>query len=188
VQTALLGVLERRAYRPVGAKAPRPVDVRVVAATNRNVEHQVRTGQFRQDLFYRLSVLRVRIPPLRERPEDIIPLAQKFASEAGTELTPDVIALLRAYPWPGNVRELQNMMARMAVDPDAARALGGEDDAPLELHEARRHAVDRFERLYLARLLHASGGNISRAAELAGVARQLITRLVAKHGMRVRDR
>jgi DNA-binding NtrC family response regulator len=188
IQASLLGVLERRSYRRVGGKENLRVDVRVIAATNRNLEEQIRLGAFRRELFYRLSVIRLRVPPLRERPEDILPLAQKFAGETGAELSPDTIALLRAYAWPGNVRELRNMLARLAVEPDAAAALFDDGEPPPSLHEARRTAVDRFERLYLARLLKSAGGNMTRAAELAGVARAMITRLAAKPGMRVRDR
>jgi DNA-binding NtrC family response regulator len=189
LQASLLGVLERKSYRPVGGDRDRTLDARILAASHRNLEEEVRRGRFRADLYYRLSVVRLRVPPLRERREDIVPLAEQFARATSAVLTPEVITMLTAYSWPGNVRELKNTITRLSVQPSEL-ALGGEPAAPddLPLPEARRQAIDVFERRYLERVLARAGGSISRAAELAGVQRSLLTRLVAKHGMRVRDR
>src|SRR5262245_56608987 len=119
LQVKLLRVLQERKVRPVGAAAEVPVDVRVLAATNRDVETDVREGKFRQDLYYRLNVIRIELPPLRERREDIARLADRFAKRFAMELgkdvrglTPDALRTLDAYAFPGNVRELENMMER----------------------------------------------------------------------------
>jgi DNA-binding NtrC family response regulator len=195
VQPGLLRLIEKRAARRVGGSAEVQRDVRLIAATHRNLAEEARAGRFRQDLYYRLAVVRVRLPPLRERPEDLPLLARQFADELGASLSPEMLALLAAYEWPGNVRELRNTIARVAVSPDAAAALSLERGDPrallpplAEMSEARRQALDEFERRYLADALARSGGNLSRAAELAGVSRQVLTRLAAKHGMRARDR
>jgi DNA-binding NtrC family response regulator len=179
-QSALLGLVERRSVRRVGGREARNVDLRIVAATNRNLEEEARTGRFRPDLLYRLAVVKLRVPALRERPEDIAPLAREMAREAGVSLTPELLALLQSHAWPGNVRELRNTIARLQVKPELALP---EAAAIPPLHEARRAASDAFERSYLERLLAREGGNVTRAAELAGISRQMLTRLVAKHGL-----
>jgi DNA-binding NtrC family response regulator len=185
LQPYLLRVLEARESRRVGGPVQRH-DVRVVAATNRNLAEEVRAGRFRQDLFYRLAVARVRLPPLRERREDIPLLAARFAGELGTRLGPELIALFSAHDWPGNVRELRHTVSRAAFQPDDALVAPGRP-ALLPLPEARRIAGDEFERDYLERALALAGGSVSRAAELADVSRQMMTRLVAKHGLRRRE-
>jgi DNA-binding NtrC family response regulator len=187
LQPVLLRVLESRTSRRVGGTAERRHDVRVVAATHRNLAEEVRAGGFRQDLYYRLAAARVRLPPLRERPEDIPLLAGLFAAEAGARLSPELLAVLAAHDWPGNVRELHHAVTRAAIDPDGAVLAPALDpDAPpLEpLPIARRAAGERFERDYLERALALAGGSVSRAAELAGVSRQMMTRLLARHGLR----
>ncbi|MGZ3440621.1 MAG: sigma 54-interacting transcriptional regulator [Polyangia bacterium] len=198
VQPALLRVLETKTVRRLGGTRDLRCDVRVVAATNRNLAEEVRAGRFRKDLFFRLAVARVQVPPLRERGDDIPFLARRFASELGAALSPELIAVLYSYDWPGNVRELRNVIARLAAQPDAAPAFGDGrgrlrdpmfDGARLRpLSEARQHAGDDFERRYVELALERAGGNVSRAAELAGASRQMLTRLIAKHGLRVRDR
>jgi DNA-binding NtrC family response regulator len=199
LQPVLLRAIETRTTRRVGGTQEERHDVRIVAATNRNLAEAVRAGSFRQDLFYRLSVARVRLPPLRERPEHVPALAGVFAAQAGVVLSPELVAVLGAYDWPGNVRELRHTVERAAagapVDLAAGRAAAGDGRARfldgarlLPLSEARALAGDAFERAYLEEVLLRADGNVSRAAELAGVSRQLLTRLAAKHGLRGKDR
>jgi DNA-binding NtrC family response regulator len=191
LQPLLLGLLERRSFRRVGASEPRSVDLRIIAATHRNLDELVRSGTFRQDLLFRLAVLRLKVPPLRERPEDVPVLASEFAREAGATLTPELVGLLQSHPWPGNVRELRNTITQLAVHgepPELAPRADARSARVAPLQDARRLAADQFERDYLERLLLAVEGNVTRGAEVAGVSRQLLTRMLAKHGLRGRDR
>jgi DNA-binding NtrC family response regulator len=200
LQPVLLRAIETHATRRVGSVHEQRHDVRVVAATNRNLAEEVRGGRFRQDLFYRLGGARVRLPPLRERPEDVTVLASRFAAQAGLALSPELLAVLGAYDWPGNVRELRNTIERAAaaggpLELGAAhqreasgRQLFVEGGRLVPLTEARALAGDAFERAYLEEAIARAEGNLSRAAELAGVSRQMLTRLVAKHGLRGKDR
>jgi transcriptional regulator with PAS, ATPase and Fis domain len=193
MQPKLLRVLEQREVRPLGARGVRKVDVRVLAATNRRLGESVKKGEFRQDLFYRLAVARVTIPPLRDRVEDVLPLARFFLRAAladdAAEVPPDLAALLSSYAWPGNVRELRNVMARYALlgardapslfDGIGASPHGGfEDLSHLSYDDARKKALDRFERSYLPAVLARAGGVVARAAELAGVARPSFYRML----------
>ncbi len=208
LQPKLLRVLESREVRPVGSNAVRHVDVRVVAATNRNLADEVRRGAFRQDLFYRLSVARVRIPPLRDRASDVDVLATSFYREVlrneSAALPPDVLDLLRSYRWPGNVRELRNVVSRYALLGFSGRALfdeqspdsrGGADAAAAAAsaaadwqgrpyHQARQVVLDRFEVEFTKDAMERANGVMLRAAELAGMARSSFYRLVEKHGIR----
>jgi DNA-binding NtrC family response regulator len=184
LQTKLLRVLEERRIRPLGSSREVPVDVRVVAATNRNLRAEVVAGRFREDLFYRLEVLTLAIPPLRQRREDVPVLAAHFSALLAARLglpelpiTPEVAARLSAYAWPGNVRELRNLVERSLIlggfpaaeSPDGHPA--GEP-LPLTLAEvAKRHM--------LAVLEHC-GGNKSRAAELLGISRKTMERKCAE--------
>jgi DNA-binding NtrC family response regulator len=200
LQPVLLRAIERKTIRRLGADTEQAHDVRIVVATNRNLAEGVRAKWFRQDLFHRVSVVRVRLPPLRDRPEDLPLLAQHFAAEQGAALTQEQLALLSAHTWPGNVRELRNTVARLLFTGDAMepRTLGpGSPGLGDPIHtaqgfhplvEGRRIALDTFERRYLEAVLAATEGNVTRAAELAGVSRQVLTRLTAKFGLRVRDR
>jgi transcriptional regulator with PAS, ATPase and Fis domain len=192
LQPKLLRVLEEREVRPVGGRTAKPIDVRVVAATNRHLAEAVEAGNFRRDLFYRLAVVLVTVPPLRDRPEDIAPLARAFLrSVLGTpdaELTEDFAAMLSSYSWPGNVRELRNVIQRYALlevrDAQAlfggTRGEKGEDLSLLPFHEARRIAMDRFERAYFPKVLARAGGVVSRAAQLAEVARPSFYRMLER--------
>ena len=197
-QPMLLRAIDAKTIRRLGASRERHCDVRVIAATHRNLEEEVRGGRFRKDLYYRMAVARVRLPPLRERAEDIAVLARNFAVELGVPLPPELLAVLSSYGWPGNVRELRNVIARLAAQPSNLSEIlpgasgGGDalfDGAKLRpLTEARGHASDDFERRYLTEALARAGGSVSGAAELAGVSRQLFTKLVAKHQLRLKDR
>jgi len=196
LQPKLLRVLERREVRRLGGRDARAISVRVVAATNRRLAEAVRRGEFRQDLFYRLAVARVTVPPLRDRPEDVVPLARALlASTTGApeaDLPDDLAAMLRAYRWPGNVRELRNVMDRYALlgmrdasalfdEGDGAAIVDDvEDLSSLPYAEARRRALLRFEREYAKGVLARAGGVVTRAAELAGIARPSFHRMLGR--------
>jgi len=193
MQPRLLRVLENRTVRRVGHNTQTPVDLRVVAATNRDLRSLVNDGRFRADLYYRLAVVRVHIPSLRERPDDLPELVSSLlrtlgASDAqvGRLTAAAVLDRLRASTWQGNVRELRNYLERSLVLDDAAPL-----DAPLAstagpttLPEARRRALDGFERSYLQELLRRHHGKVAAAAREAGVARVYLYRLLGKHGLK----
>ncbi|MFO7181816.1 MAG: sigma 54-interacting transcriptional regulator, partial [Pseudomonadota bacterium] len=204
LQPKLLRVLETREVRRVGSNSARKVDVRVVAATNRPLSEAVNDGTFREDLYYRLAVVEVMLPPLRARREDIPVLAQHFYSRfAGTDepLPPAFVEALVARAWPGNVRELRNFIeravslgwservqegnARAAASPPPGLEALARPDLPLK--EARVEWNRRFELLYASALLRKTGGNVTRAAELAGVNRRSFQRLMVDHGLRSSD-
>ena len=199
-QTRLLRVLETRELKPVGSNRARPIDVRVIAATNRRLDDQVRKGAFRDDLFFRLAIVRVRVPPLRDRPEDVLLLGTSFLREMTgdprVELPQDLAGMLLVYPWPGNVRELRNAVQRYAVlgqqglfESRGIQGNRGTDSAwfdgleELSFHDARRMVLERFEHAYLPRVLEREGGVVSRAAAHAGVARQSFHRMMKRLGI-----
>jgi transcriptional regulator with PAS, ATPase and Fis domain len=194
-QAKVLRTLQEGEVRRVGENMPRRVDVRVVAATNRDLRQEVANGRFRLDLLYRLDVLRIAIPPLRDRRDDVPVLAEHFWREATgrlasrATLAAATIAALARYDWPGNVRELQNVLAAMAVRTSKRGAVPpsalpphfdtARPDASYRLDEARRTFERRFIRAALAR----SGGHRARAAEQLGVTRQGLTKLMARLGI-----
>jgi transcriptional regulator with PAS, ATPase and Fis domain len=197
LQPKLLRAIEAREVRPVGANAARAVDVRIVAATNRRLAEAAASGEFRRDLFYRLAVARIVVPPLRERREDILPLARSFVRaatrDACAELPADFAALLGSYAWPGNVRELRNVVERWALlgvrdartlFDEAGKVTAGEleDLSHLPYHEARRVVLERFERQYLPKVLSDAGGVVARAAAHAQVARPSFYRMLERLG------
>jgi two-component system response regulator GlrR len=201
LQPKLLRVLEEREVRPVGSNTARPVDVRVIAATNRPLARAVNDGSFREDLYYRLAVLEIALPPLRERKDDLAFLANHFyASVTGApaHLPPDVLASIQGRSWPGNVRELRNFVERSAIlgwgtsEPGpaagfASTALETFASADLPLKEARERCLAQFEALYVTALLRRTSGNVTRAAELAGVSRRYLHRLISERGVRDAD-
>jgi DNA-binding NtrC family response regulator len=198
VQPRLLRALERRQVKRVGANNYRALDVRVLAATHVDLEASVKAGRFRGDLFHRLAVLRVTLPPLRERPEDIPLLIDTVLSRAGRPpgaLSEQTRALLTQYPWPGNVRELRNVVERVvslgeeALPDLRTDARSGPVGTALELpfKQAKEQLIEGFERDYLRGLLERCEGNISRAAREAGIARMYLRKLLQKHGMAARD-
>ncbi len=199
LQPKLLRVLEAREFRPLGASAPRTTDVRVIAATNRDLRKEINEGRFRADLYFRIAVLRVTMPPLRAHPEDLPLIARRLlqglaAQPAQIEalLTPAFLASLRAATWPGNVRELRNHLERCLlfstglpldeVAPPAAPPSSVDIGRPLEA-ERRRHA-EAFEREYVRALLAAHRGNVTPAAQAAGVDRAYLYRLIKKHNLK----
>ncbi|MBN2360435.1 MAG: sigma 54-dependent Fis family transcriptional regulator [Deltaproteobacteria bacterium] len=197
IQPKLLRLLEQREIKRLGENQHRTVDVRLIAASNRDLASEVAAGRFRQDLFYRLSVLRVRLPSLRERREDIGLLARAFVQKMRPELDPAevisdaVVAMLLNHDWPGNVRELRNVVERLLVFPDqpataldapARHDVGSSGDLlELPFHRARQLLNDRFEREYLTAVLERARGVVAQAAKLADIPRQTFHRLMAKH-------
>jgi two-component system NtrC family response regulator len=195
LQAKLLRVLQERAVDVVGGDHPVPVDARIVAATNRDLPEKVRDGTFREDLYYRLNVVEIRVPPLRDRPEDILPLVEYFMKEAsaGREITvpPAVMEELKSRPWPGNVRELKNACERMAILcagaevsiedlPPAAPRTGEEwPSLPpdgLSLVDLEKKVIERAMRL--------KGGNITQAAAYLRVPRHILVYRIEKYGIR----
>jgi transcriptional regulator with PAS, ATPase and Fis domain len=181
-QVKLLRFLQERRFVPVGATEERQVDVRVIAATNRDLDAAVREGTFREDLYYRLNVFAISLPPLRDRPDDVLPIAGRFLAARGVpaaKLSPAARERLRARRWPGNVRELENALERALI-------LAGEDEirpehvAPAAPARDRRAAdvlvegfdLDAFERELLHAALERTGGNKAAAARLLGITRR----------------
>jgi len=200
LQASLLGVLERRRVRRLGGNDEIPVDARLVCATHRDLRAEVNAGTFRLDLYYRIAVVRLLTPPLRDRPDDVPLLVEHFLREAGHEGTVetlfpgDAIARLQRHPWPGNVRELRNVvLGTLALgrtpELDAVPETHlGDDPIERALHlpyrEARAALTDRFERRYLTALLDRTAGNIRAAAREARMDRSYLMELLKRHGMR----
>jgi DNA-binding NtrC family response regulator len=195
MQPKLLRALEERAVKRIGSVESCRLDVRVIAATNRDLRREVDRGAFRADLFYRLHVLPIRVPPLRERPEDIAALAAHFYRQVAPrpeEGPPsELLSSLCAQPWPGNVRELRSAVERAVLmrdvalwDPTQAAALAKGEDAPLAslpFRVAKERAVKEWERGYLKGLVASTGGNLSAAARLARMDRNHLRELLLKH-------
>jgi transcriptional regulator with GAF, ATPase, and Fis domain len=202
LQPKLLRALEAREIRRVGETKARRVNVRVISATNRDLEREVNKGRFREDLYFRLAVVSVRVPPLRERLDDLLIMIRTFLSQLGVPeeerlFPPTVLAEMSKHDWPGNVRELRNYVERSVVLQSASQTLrrngGGGSSAPgpvngidlsVPFRIAKDAVIDSFERGYLSQLLEAAGGNMSKAARMAGMDRMYLHRLVQKHGLR----
>ena len=197
LQGKLLRVLQERMVDVLGRDAPVAVDIRLVAATNRDLRADVDGGSFREDLYYRLAVVELPIPPLRDRPEDVGPLARHFVNLHGgdrsLELPDEVFTELRARRWPGNVRELENACERMVILttghgvrvedlPSAAGSPGVGDDAWLDQLPDGLSLVD-LEKRAIEHALKRTGGNLSAAARLLGVPRHILIYRVEKHGI-----
>ncbi len=198
IQAKLLRTLQTGEIRAVGDMQTRKVSVRIIAATNQNLESAIREGRFREDLFYRINTFTITLPPLRERIEDIPFLAEYFLQRACAKvnkridaISPEALSLLRTYTWPGNLRELENIIERAVVLTSSqvieAEHLplhvqdGVSGKAKLGFKRSKVQAIDEFERKALASYLLQTGGNISRAAELANIPRRTFHRLLAKH-------
>ena len=192
LQARLLRALQEGEVRRVGANEPVQVDVRVVAATNKDLAAAVQAGRFREDLYYRLNVVTLRIPPLRDRREDIPLLLEHFAAKHGhphAVVTPAARDLLVAWRWPGNVRELENVVARAlalnptgVIEPDALpEAIRGWSAAPLpSVAAGERPSLAELERRYAAQVLAEQGGNKTRAAEVLGIDRKTLYRILGE--------
>ena len=208
VQTKLLRVLQEREVRAVGGSETVPVDVRIIASTNQPLEEKIRRRSFREDLFYRLNVLTVTAPPLRERREDVPLLAVHFLNCScqemklpPKELTPDALGYLAGREWPGNVRELLNFMRRLVVFSsgevinaqaarmvDAGQGLSQGPSCSLgSYQEAKGQALEAFTRSYAEQLLQRTRGNISEAARVSGLERASLQKIVKRLGIEVKE-
>ena len=196
LQPALLGVLERLAFCRVGGSKEINVDVRVLAATHRDLRAEVNQGRFRADLYYRLAVARILVPPLRDRVEDIEPLVHHFVERItgvpGENPLENAMAALKRHPWSGNVRELRNVVEAALVmgqvQLEGGRAMDIQPERggkPIERYrDARSQALERFESRYLANLIQQCGGNASKAARRAQMDRPYLLTLLRRHGLR----
>jgi DNA-binding NtrC family response regulator len=194
-QVKLLRFLQEKEYRPLGAARLRRADVRIIAASNLNLEEAVGNGRVRKDLFYRLNIISFTLPPLRERREDIALLAHHFLTKYSSEFnkdvdefTPDAVHRLIVYSWPGNVRELEHVIERAVVLCEGSTLKASDivlssqhDDCQESLQEAKAREIARFEKNYIKGLLRASGGNITRAAHAAQKNRRAFWQLIQKH-------
>jgi two-component system, NtrC family, response regulator GlrR len=205
LQPKLLRVLEAREIKRLGTNTQTPVDVRIICATNRDLRGEVNAGRFRSDLYFRLAVLKIPHPPLRQRSEDIPLIVDKLLSGLGADarvkaalMDPGFVAQLQRSAWPGNIRELRNHLERCVVLQETLLPGEGEDggsqpssegsgviDARVPYPEARRRALDSFEREYVEKLLQLHGGKVSTAAASADIDRVHLYRLIKRH--RVRD-
>jgi DNA-binding NtrC family response regulator len=204
-QAKVLRVLEERQLERVGSTETIEVDVRVVCATHRDLEEEIEAGRFREDLYYRLKVVEIELPPLRERVEDLGALADRFlgqvAERLGREKKPlggAALARLARHPWPGNVRELRNVLERAAVlaagpeigeadlqlSPDARPEAPAAADLELPFADAKRRTVESFEREYLSEALREHDGNVSRTASAIGMVRQSLQQKIRELGLK----
>ena len=199
MQPKLLRALETRTIRRLGETRTRPIDVRVVAATNRDLAEEVNRGTFREDLFFRLAVVQVELPPLRHRREDIPALVKHFINRFSPDSPPpskELLQNLAAQPWTGNVRELRNAVERALAlsvpgfsEPDQSQPEGSADEAmsflfDLPIKEAIEKWTNDFERKYIEHALQRSGGSVSEAARQSGVNRRYVQRLMKRLGIR----
>ena len=210
-QAKVLRVLQEKTLERVGGVTPIDIDVRVVAATHRDLEKEVKEGRFREDLYYRLKVVEVDLPPLRERSEDIPALCERFLEEVAGRLgrdkrplSPAALAFLVRYPWPGNVRELRNVLEQAAVlstgeaievadlnlSAGASPAQASAGDASLHgasFSDAKKQMIEDFEREFLLSALRENEGNISRTAQSIGMVRQSLQQKIRELGLRSED-
>ena len=201
-QSKLLRVIEEKKVTSVGADRPVDIDVRFIATTNKDLQAEVERGTFRRDLYYRLSVVPIRIPPLRERQDDIAPLAAHFLALASRrsrklirEISPASLEALRRYPWPGNVRELENVIERAVIvaKGDVLDGLEGflapagahaPVDLSLPFRDAKARVVEEFERAYVSGLLEAHGGKLTAAAKHADMDPKNFSDKMSRYGLR----
>ena len=205
IQAKLLRTLQTGEIRAVGDLRTRKVSVRIIAATNQNLEKAIRDGAFREDLFYRINTFTITLPPLRERTEDIPFLAEYFLQRARAKvnkhvesIAPRAIALLKNYSWPGNLRELENVIERAVVLTSSSFVEA--EHLPIHVQDlpsfkpqrgfmaSKSLAIDQFEKQALVSYLSAAKGNVSHAAELANLPRRTFHRLMAKHKLAGRSR
>lgn len=203
MQAKLLRVLQERRFERVGGTETMEVDVRIIAATNRSLLQLVKEGKFREDLYYRLNVMKIDLPPLRERPEDILLLATHFAEkfaqpdEPAKKISPQAMEVLLNHPWPGNIRQLENAIERACVTsrdghiqvdnlpPDLVTPAAAKSpfhvDLKRSLPEVLREAVGTIERSYIRRALRKAHGNVGRCAKICGLSRRSITAKIAEY-------
>jgi DNA-binding NtrC family response regulator len=193
LQATLLRFLDSGEFRRVGGNKTLRVDVRVIAATNKDLSAQIRAGRFREDLYYRLNVINVTIPPLRERKEDIVELARHFLgkyakklSKSITEFTAEALDLLTGYNWPGNVRELENVIERAVILCESGRI--GAEDLSISSYAAVADmgvnpSLEEMEKNYILRVLNEAGNNQSKASQLLGIDRKTLYLKLKKYGI-----
>jgi Nif-specific regulatory protein len=200
-QAKLLRFLEERTFEPLGSAARIKVDARIVCATNKDLADMVRQGLFREDLYYRINTITIKIPPLRERTEDILPLAEHFLAQFSLsmgkmirEISEPVRAAFLRYSWPGNARELRNIIERAVVlsssavlrldclPPELERTAAGKGTASIAA-EPSDNRLEQAEKDLLAQALRVHGGNISAAARELGITRDTIRYRIKKHGL-----
>src|SRR5208282_6081285 len=192
-QVKLLRVLDGQPFYRLGGHCKIKVDVRIVAATNQDLDSAVKAGRFREDLFHRLGQFQLRVPPLRERPEDIIALGEHFLSlkTPGSSFTPDAVSALLSHSWPGNVRELRNLIARVAVEsrhPEIREsqikdAISGNPVAQRQSASMPVGNLDSMEEQMIIRALERSGGHRSQAAEQLGISRRTLSRKLKEYNI-----
>lgn len=192
-QVKLLRFLQEKEYKPLGSTRLRKADVRIIAASNLDLKTAIQNGKMRQDLFYRLNVISLMLPPLRERRDDIPLLCRyfvaKYSAEFDKDLTgiaPDAMRVLMAYSWPGNVRQLQHVIERATVMAEGSELTTKDLDIPISqdcesLKEAKAKEIAKFEKNYIQGLLSVCNGNITRAAEVAQKNRRALWQLIQKH-------
>ena len=202
-QSKVLRILQEQRFERVGGNRTITVDVRVIAATNKNLEEEISKGSFRKDLYYRLNVIPIRVPPLRERVDDIQELADEFFDEFSLDaksqrkkLGPDALDMLKKYTWPGNVRELKNLVERLAIMHsgmviraedipapfNASKYREGEGETLFSL-ESLKEGREVFEKQFISRKLEQFGGNISKTAEAIGVERSNLHKKIKYYGL-----
>lgn len=211
VQAKLLRLLQDKEYKSLGDSRPHKADIRIIAATNRNLPDLIRRGRFMEDLYYRLNIISIAVPPLRERKEDIPVLARHFVKKyvgdyqmGDREIAPEAWAVLESHSWPGNVRELENVIQRAIIlsqEPiirESSLHIPARQDCVInadypaqilleELKPAKKKMVQSFERFYLTRLLKENNGRVAQAARKAGKSRTAMWNLLKKHGMSAKD-
>ena len=206
MQTKLLRLIQEGEYKPVGSTTTKKADIRFIAATNHNLEEDIKEKRFREDLFYRLNVIRIEIPPLNSRKEDIPLLARYFLKKYALlnqkdilDFTPDAISALLSQDFPGNIRELENLIERSVIlsngknlsqmdlfpdnEPNIICPEFSADTMDLPFRDAKEKMIQLFHSQYIRMLLENSGGNISRAADAAGIQRQYLHRLMKEAGI-----
>jgi DNA-binding NtrC family response regulator len=192
-QVKLLRFLQEKEYKPLGSTRLRRADVRIIAASNLDLEKATQNGKMRQDLFYRLNVISLTLPPLRERRDDIPLLTRYFVTRYAAEfnkglngIAPDALHVLMAYNWPGNVRQLQHVIERATVMAEGSQLTTKDLDIPISpdcesLREAKAKEIAKFEKNYIQGLLSVCNGNITRAAEVAQKNRRALWQLIQKY-------
>jgi two-component system nitrogen regulation response regulator NtrX len=202
-QAKVLSALDDQQFTPVGGTQPIHIDVRLIAATNKDLEEEIANGNFREDLFYRLNVVPFFVPPLRQRKQDIPPLVREFLAEFGRqygrprmEIAEEALETLSQYHWPGNVRELKNVIERMLILNPRTLRIERKHLPPLT-HKAGTHSTEEFstlqqardayEREFILKKIEESRNNISRAAELLGLERSHLYRKMKALGISVRE-
>ena len=194
LQAKLLTALQRRSVTRVGSNTPIPVDIRLICATNRDLTRMVTLGEFREDLLYRINTIHLEIPPLRERPEDIVPLARLFAARFGRQygrpdlrLTAPAEQKLRQYPWKGNIRELEHAIEKAVIISDGA-GLTPQDfrlqPSPLPAEDSpAATTLEEMEIQMIRRTMDACAGNLSAVAAQLGISRQTLYNKMKKYGL-----